>query len=79
MWLFAFSALMTLSYFAFKLVRILTTDAERYGDTRNYLLLFVGISLVVVGGTLCVAGVCYRNFGKGLKPYSKFAAEHTHD
>jgi hypothetical protein len=71
MWLFAFSALMTLSYFCFKLVRILTNDSDQYSDTRNYLLLFVGISLIVVGSTLGVSVACYRNFGRGLKPYSK--------
>lgn len=70
MWLFGFSALMTLSYFLFKLIRILTTEADQYLDTRNYLLLFSGLSLFVVGTTVVVSVICYRNFGRGLKPYS---------
>jgi len=69
MWLFSLSVLMALAYFVFKLVRIMTTQANQYGDTRNYLLLFSIISLLVVGSTLCVAFVCYRNFGQGLKQY----------
>jgi hypothetical protein len=60
-------------------VRILTTQTEQYGDTRNYLLLFVGISLLVVGSTLAVSVACYRNFDKGLKPYSKRSQSLTND
>ncbi|KAJ3235229.1 hypothetical protein HDU78_005300 [Chytriomyces hyalinus] len=56
------------SYFAFKIFRIFT-QPEKYQYTKKYLTFFALLSIIVVSVSLGITGLCYSNFGKGLKEH----------
>ncbi|KAJ1922362.1 hypothetical protein IWQ60_006576 [Tieghemiomyces parasiticus] len=59
------------AYFIYRLVRMYTVGnhgtMDPYWDTREYLLFFIIVNIVLILGTLYSCWLCYRDFGKGLK------------
>ncbi|KAI9226412.1 MAG: hypothetical protein DHS80DRAFT_18730, partial [Piptocephalis tieghemiana] len=71
MFAFMVGLLCAIAYFLFKTIRI-WTDPERkrkYENVKYYLTVFSVISLLMSLITLLQAIICYRHFGKGLRPY----------
>ncbi|KAF9425758.1 hypothetical protein BGZ94_007246 [Podila epigama] len=63
--LFMVTMLAGVGYFIFKIVRMHTPPKmDQFNGIRKFLTLFVTIL-----ATIANAAVCYRNFGKGLKPH----------
>ncbi|KAF8927704.1 hypothetical protein BGZ47_001988 [Haplosporangium gracile] len=58
------------AYFVFKVVRMYVgVKVVNYQGIRVFLTLFAALCLVTILATISNAAVCYRNFGKGLKPH----------
>ncbi|KAJ1973526.1 hypothetical protein H4R35_004075 [Dimargaris xerosporica] len=59
-------------YFIYKLVRMYTvpsnTNWDPYWDSRKYLTFFIIVNVLLIVTTLVYAWLCYRDFGRGLKP-----------
>jgi len=71
MLIFMTSLVMACVYFTYRTARIFT-DPERvikYANVDVFLSFFGGLSFAVSAATLVYAYKCYRNFGRGLKPY----------
>ncbi|KAG0039784.1 hypothetical protein BGZ82_006806 [Podila clonocystis] len=59
-------------YFIFKVVRMYRgtqIKMEQYIGINKFLTLFAALCLITILATIANAAVCYRNFGKGLKPH----------
>ncbi|KAK3812248.1 MAG: hypothetical protein J3Q66DRAFT_349874 [Benniella sp.] len=57
-------------YFVFKVVRMYYgNNTNKYKDVKKFLTLFATLCLITILLTIANAAVCYRNFGKGLKPH----------
>ncbi|KAI8348370.1 hypothetical protein B0O80DRAFT_462960 [Mortierella sp. GBAus27b] len=56
-------------YFIFKVIRMFVNRKESYEGVYKFLTLFASLCLVTIFLTIANAIVCYRNFGKGLKPH----------
>ncbi|KAG0023041.1 hypothetical protein BGZ81_008275 [Podila clonocystis] len=57
-------------YFIFKVVRMYHgSKMEQYIGINKFLTLFAALCLITILATIANAAVCYRNFGKGLKPH----------
>ncbi|KAG0347658.1 hypothetical protein BG004_007227 [Podila humilis] len=60
------------AYFIFKVVRMFVGDADqtgKYDGVKYFLTLFASLCLITILVTIINAAVCFRNFGKGLKPH----------
>ncbi|KAF9215367.1 hypothetical protein BGZ59_001547 [Podila verticillata] len=60
------------AYFIFKVVRMWVGDQDqigKYAGVRYFLTLFASLCLIAILATIVNAAVCFRNFGKGLKPH----------
>ncbi|KAH7045540.1 hypothetical protein BKA57DRAFT_82550 [Linnemannia elongata] len=58
------------AYFVFKVVRMFVGNkVANYIGIRIFLTLFATLCLITILATISNAAVCYRNFGKGLKPH----------
>ncbi|KAG0372931.1 hypothetical protein BGX24_012390 [Mortierella sp. AD032] len=71
-WMTAFIVAMhcAVAYFVFKVVRMYVGNkTKNYDGVSNFLTLFASLCLVTILLTIANAAVCYRNFGKGLKPH----------
>ncbi|KAF9095231.1 hypothetical protein BGX23_000840 [Mortierella sp. AD031] len=71
-WMTAFIMAMHcgVAYFVFKVVRMYVGDkVKNYQGVRKFLTLFASLCLITILATIANAAVCYRNFGKGLKPH----------
>ncbi|KAF9970900.1 hypothetical protein BGZ73_006252 [Actinomortierella ambigua] len=72
MWMSAFIVSMHcgVAYFIFKVVRMFVGEKEKsYKGVRNFLTLFASLCLITILATIANAAICFRNFGKGLKPH----------
>ncbi|KAK3713324.1 hypothetical protein LTR37_008516 [Vermiconidia calcicola] len=60
-----------MAYFIFKLIRMYDGSAlsMEYVPARRPLTTFAVLTLLLLVGTIATAGVCMRNFGKGLRPH----------
>ncbi|KAK3701642.1 hypothetical protein LTR37_015393 [Vermiconidia calcicola] len=60
-----------MAYFIFKLIRMYDGSAlsVEYVPARRPLTTFAVLTLLLLVGTIATAGVCMRNFGKGLRPH----------
>ncbi|KAF9963906.1 hypothetical protein BGZ70_007106 [Mortierella alpina] len=57
-------------YFVFKVVRMYIGEkAPLYKGVNQFLTLFASLCLITILATIANATICYRNFGKGLKPH----------
>ncbi|KAG0083991.1 hypothetical protein BGZ92_010290 [Podila epicladia] len=58
-------------YFIFKVVRMYVAGpkAKQFEGINKFLTLFAALCLVTILATIVNAAVCFRNFGKGLKPH----------
>ncbi|KAF9985682.1 hypothetical protein BGZ75_002689 [Mortierella antarctica] len=57
-------------YFVFKVVRMYFGEkAPLYKGVNQFLTLFASLCLITILATIANATICYRNFGKGLKPH----------
>ncbi|KAF9572658.1 hypothetical protein EC968_009558 [Mortierella alpina] len=57
-------------YFIFKVVRMYVGEkAPLYKGVNQFLTLFASLCLITILATIANATICYRNFGKGLKPH----------
>ncbi|KAF9286797.1 hypothetical protein BGZ68_002549 [Mortierella alpina] len=57
-------------YFIFKVVRMYVGEkAPLYKGVNQFLTLFASLCLITILATIANAMICYRNFGKGLKPH----------
>ncbi|KAI9329166.1 hypothetical protein BDR26DRAFT_872797 [Obelidium mucronatum] len=65
---FLFGLLLADGYFGFKIYRIFT-QPEKYQYTKKYLTFFASLSIIVVTLSMAVTGVCFSNFGLGLKEH----------
>jgi hypothetical protein len=68
---FICGVVLAIVYFLYKTVRIWTDPkrATKYTNVSVYLTVFSVLSLLVSMATLVMSIVCFRDFGKGLKPY----------
>lgn len=81
-WMSAFIVAMHcgVAYFAFKVVRMYVgSKVENYAGVNQFLTLFASLCLVTILATISNAAVCYRNFGKGLKPHLTKTARGAQD
>ena len=59
-----------MAYFIFKLVRMYDSGRSAdYEPARKSLTTFAVLTIMLLVVTISTAGVCLRNFGKGLKPH----------
>ncbi|KAG0330043.1 hypothetical protein BGZ99_008766 [Dissophora globulifera] len=68
---FIVAMLCGVAYFLFKVVRMYMTTGDqvsKYLGVNKFMTLFAALCLVTILVTIANAAVCYRNFGKGLKP-----------
>ncbi|ORZ07787.1 hypothetical protein BCR41DRAFT_284613, partial [Lobosporangium transversale] len=57
-------------YFAFKFVRMYVgPKVINVVGVRNFLTLFASLCLITIISTIIIGVICYRNFGKGLRPH----------
>ncbi|BGP13931.1 hypothetical protein JCM10213_002575 [Rhodosporidiobolus nylandii] len=57
-----------MAYFVYKLVRIYQTqNSDRYSSAKATLTIFSVISLIMLGATFVLMGLCSMNFHKGLR------------
>ncbi|KAF9939009.1 hypothetical protein BGZ67_010140 [Mortierella alpina] len=71
-WMASFLAAMLAGvvYFVFKVVRMYFGEkAPLYKGVNQFLTLFASLCLITILATIANATICYRNFGKGLKPH----------
>ncbi|KAF9428776.1 hypothetical protein BGZ94_001096 [Podila epigama] len=73
-WMTAFIVAMHggVAYFIFKVVRMYVGDEDqkkKYYGVKYFLTLFATLCLITILATIFNAAVCFRNFGKGLKPH----------
>ncbi|GJJ71314.1 hypothetical protein EMPS_03664 [Entomortierella parvispora] len=70
MWTFLFSMLCGVVYCVFKVVRMYYgPKVPNYDGVQKFLTLFASLCLVTLLLTIVNAVICFRNFGKGLKPH----------
>lgn len=70
MTLFLTTMLAGVGYFIFKIVRMYWgPKAPDFQGINKFLTLFAALCLLTILATIVNAAVCYRNFGKGLKPH----------
>ncbi|KAG9067311.1 hypothetical protein KI688_012094 [Linnemannia hyalina] len=70
MTIFLFAMHGGVAYFVFKVVRMFVGNKiANYNGIKIFLTLFASLCLVTILATISNAAVCYRNFGKGLKPH----------
>ncbi|KAF9963119.1 hypothetical protein BGZ65_005866 [Modicella reniformis] len=71
-WMYIFFLAMACGvvYFVFKVIRMFYGEkVVNYEGVYKFLTLFASLCLVTILLTVGNAAVCYRNFGKGLKPH----------
>ncbi|KAF9321491.1 hypothetical protein BG003_001613 [Podila horticola] len=57
-------------YFIFKVYRMYSKEKKsQFIGINKFLTLFAALCLITILATIANAAVCYRNFGKGLKPH----------
>ncbi|KAF8927211.1 hypothetical protein BGZ58_010570 [Dissophora ornata] len=57
-------------YFIFKVIRMYVgSKADNYIGVKKFLTLFASLCLITILLTIANAAICFRNFGKGLKPH----------
>ncbi|KAF9942054.1 hypothetical protein BGZ65_011355 [Modicella reniformis] len=67
---FILAMLCGVAYFAFKVLRMyFGLQRTKYEGVKKFLTLFAALCLLTILLTIANAAVCYRNFGKGLKPH----------
>ncbi|KAF9909053.1 hypothetical protein EC991_009114 [Linnemannia zychae] len=81
-WMTAFIVAMhcAVAYFVFKVVRMYVGNKkDNYDGVNQFLTLFASLCLVTILLTIANAAVCYRNFGKGLKPHLMKGTQRAQD